>query len=55
VLVVTELAEPAVRPAVDLVGVTVGSVYVFGCGTVLSGLCRGPAAQFALADGARAA
>jgi hypoxanthine phosphoribosyltransferase len=55
VLVVKELAEPAVRPAVDFVGVTVGDVYVFGCGMDFKGYWRGLAALYALDDGAPAA
>lgn len=51
VLVVKELAERVARPAVDFVGVTVGDVYVFGCGMDFKGYWRGLPALYAV-DGA---
>jgi len=48
VLVVKELARRVARPAVDYVGVTVGDVYVFGCGMDYKGYWRNLPALYAV-------
>ena len=50
VLVSKAVADPATRPEIDFVGLSVDDVYVFGCGMDYKGYWRGLPSLFAVAS-----